>query len=109
MHIKVYMYSSLTGGGSGTQQLVAGVAGADRVGVEVCIADDGVVAAPRVGRVALHEWERTRGSGLSREGGRGAALRLGSDPHGARRALIAARSTGDVCPCARYMDAHIYM
>jgi hypothetical protein len=85
------------GGGSGAQQLRARQAGADRVLVEVRIVDAGaVVAAPRVVRVGLHEIK-----GLARGGRRGAARRLGRDPHGARRARVAAGVTGHVRTCAR--------
>jgi hypothetical protein len=89
-----------TGGGQcGAQQLEVRGAGADRVRVEVRIVVAGeVVAAPRVVRGGLHE---RRPRGLARGGHRGAARRLGLDPHGARRALVAAVGTGDVRACAR--------
>jgi hypothetical protein len=88
-----------TGGDGGAQQRFARGAGADRVGVEVRIRVVGArVAAPRVVSVDLHE---IRPRGLARGGGRGAARRLGLDPHGARRALVAATGTGDVRACAR--------
>jgi hypothetical protein len=85
-----------TGGECGAQRLVVRVAGADRVGVEVRSVAAGVVAAPRVGRAGLHA-----SKGLARGGHGGAARRLGHDPRGARRALVAARGTGHVRACSR--------
>jgi hypothetical protein len=88
-----------TGGGGGAQQLCVRGAGADRVGIEVRFVGAGVVvAALREIRSRLPE-RRIRG--LSRGGGGGAARRLGRDPHGARRALVAARISGHVRACAR--------
>ncbi len=71
------------------------------MGVEVRLVGAGVVAAPRPGRAGPHEWGRRRRTrGLARGGGGGSARRLGLDPHGARRALVAARGTGHVRACA---------
>ena len=84
------------GGGGGAQQLRVRVAGADRVRVEPRIAVGGeVVAAPRGGRAGHHGSKR-----LARGGSGGAARRLGHDPHGARRAHVAARGAGHVRACA---------
>jgi hypothetical protein len=87
-----------TGGDCGAQQLAGRPAGADRGGVEVRSVAAVVVAAPRAASVGLHEREPR---GLARGGGRGTACRLGLDPHGARRARVAARGTGHVRTCAR--------
>jgi hypothetical protein len=84
-----------TSGGACAQQLAASPAGAGRVRVEVRI-DVEVEAAPRVPGVLVH-----RRHGLARGGRGGAARRLGLDPHGARRALVAAVGTGHVRACAR--------
>ncbi len=91
-----------TGGDECGAEQQCGVAGADRVGVEVRSVGAGhVVAAPRAGRVGAHERERRRRTrNLARGGDRGAARRLGLDPRGARRALVAARGTGHVRACA---------
>jgi hypothetical protein len=86
-----------TDGDGGAQQPCAREAGADRVGVEVRIVG-GEVAAPREVRVELLESQR---HGHARGNGGGAARRLGHDPHGARRALVAARGTGQIRACAR--------
>ncbi len=97
-----------TGGGEcGAQQLRVRVAGADRVRVEERIVGAGVVAAPREGRLGLHEREPRRSTrGLARGGSGGAARRLGLDPHGARRARVAAPVTGHVRACARRHRRH---
>jgi hypothetical protein len=87
------------GGGGGAQQLRVGVAGADRVGVEVrSVGDNGVVTAPRGDRRG-HPKRRPRC--LAHDGHRGAARRLGLDPRGARRAHVAAGGTGHVRACAQ--------
>jgi hypothetical protein len=89
-----------TGGDDdGAQQLRVRVAGADRVGVEVrSVGDSGVVAAPR-GDGRSHPERRPRG--LARGGGGGAASRIGLDPHGARRTIVAVHGTGHVRACGR--------
>ncbi len=86
-----------TGGDKcGAQQLVAGDSGADRVGVEPRIVGaSGVVAAPRHGRAGPHGSKQ-----FARSGDGGAARCLGLDPHGARRAVVAAIGTGHVRACA---------
>ena len=80
---------------SGANKLVGGGAGADRVGVEVRTAAAGVeVAAPRVVRPGPHGAER-----LARGKGCDAARRLGHDPPGARRALVARRVAEQIRTC----------
>jgi hypothetical protein len=78
---------------SGANKLVGGGAGADRVGVEVHSAAS-VAAAPWHGRPGGHGAER-----LARGKGCDAARRLGLDPHGARRALVARRVAEQIRTC----------
>ena len=91
-----------TGGGGRAQQPGGRVSGADGVGIEPRVAVGGdapQVAAPWVVRVSPHEIRRSHG--LAHSHGRDAARRLGLDPRGARRALVAADGAGHVRACTR--------
>ncbi len=83
------------------QQLRVGVAGADRVLVEVRMevrmVVAGIVAALRVARFGLHESPPAPAGGERR----GAARVSIPDRRGARRALVAAGSTGHVRTCSQ--------
>ena len=80
-----------------TLSVSASLPGADRVRVEVRIAAVPEVAAPREVRQGLGE---KRPPSKAFRGHRGAARHQGLDPHGARRALVAARFTRHVRACA---------
>ena len=91
-----------TGGEGRAQQPGGRVSGADGVGIEPRVAVGGdapQVAAPWIVRVSPHEFRRSHG--LAHSHGRDAARRLGLDPRGARRALVAALGAGHVRTCAR--------